>query len=141
MKALTVRNPYAWLIVGGMKPIENRSWSTKYRGPLLIHAAVSLHKDSPSEIEQRYGVSVDREQLSFGGIIGQVDLIDVVTHHNSPWFSGPYGFVLANARALPFRRVRGAQRLFQVPETWDTATRDAPSWGNSGVILDDRQKT
>lgn len=39
MKYLTVRQPWAWLLVNGHKDIENRSWPTKYRGPLLIHAA------------------------------------------------------------------------------------------------------
>src|SRR5437016_10859136 len=38
MKALSVRQPWAWLIVNGHKDIENRSWQTKFRGKLLIHA-------------------------------------------------------------------------------------------------------
>src|SRR5438045_8559495 len=38
MKALSIRQPWAWLIVNGHKPVENRSWSTKYTGKLLIHA-------------------------------------------------------------------------------------------------------
>jgi hypothetical protein len=39
MFALTIKNPAAAAIVGGLKDVENRSWITKYRGPLLIHAA------------------------------------------------------------------------------------------------------
>src|SRR5580765_3071606 len=38
MKALSIRQPWAWLIVNGHKPVENRSWPTKYTGKLLIHA-------------------------------------------------------------------------------------------------------
>src|SRR5215472_1457845 len=38
MKALSVRQPWAWLIVNGYKPVENRNWLTKFRGRLLIHA-------------------------------------------------------------------------------------------------------
>ena len=38
MKALTIRQPWASLIAAGVKTIETRSWSTKYRGPLAIHA-------------------------------------------------------------------------------------------------------
>lgn len=38
MKALTIRQPWASLIAHGVKTIETRSWSTKYRGPLAIHA-------------------------------------------------------------------------------------------------------
>jgi hypothetical protein len=38
--SLSIRQPWAWLIVQGHKPIENRTWPTTYRGPLLIHAGV-----------------------------------------------------------------------------------------------------
>lgn len=38
MKALTIRQPWATLIACGAKTIETRGWSTRYRGPLLIHA-------------------------------------------------------------------------------------------------------
>lgn len=43
MKALTIRQPWASLIAAGVKTIETRSWSTKYRGPLAIHAGLSFH--------------------------------------------------------------------------------------------------
>jgi ASCH domain len=39
MKALPIRQPYAWLIVNGHKDIENRAWPTKFRGRVLIHAS------------------------------------------------------------------------------------------------------
>lgn len=39
MKALTLTQPWASLMASGWKQIETRSWSTKYRGPLAIHAA------------------------------------------------------------------------------------------------------
>jgi hypothetical protein len=42
MKALSIRQPWAWLIVNGYKDIENRSWATKFRGPVLIHAAKGM---------------------------------------------------------------------------------------------------
>lgn len=42
MKVLTVREPWAWLIVMGLKDVENRSWDTKYRGPVLIHASANV---------------------------------------------------------------------------------------------------
>lgn len=111
-KALSVRNPYAALIVSGIKTIENRSWSTRYRGPLLIHAGVAPHADSIDEVERRFKVCVDRASLRFGGVIGCVVLIDVVTKSSSPWFSGPYGFVLSEPRTLEFSPLRGRQRFF-----------------------------
>ena len=37
MKAISIRQPWAWLIVHGYQDVENRTWSTKHRGPILIH--------------------------------------------------------------------------------------------------------
>ncbi len=42
MKALTVRQPWAWALMEGGKDIENRKWATTYRGPLAIHAAAGM---------------------------------------------------------------------------------------------------
>jgi hypothetical protein len=47
MKTLTVRQPWASLIVTGAKDVENRSWPTSYRGTLLIHAGVRLALSAP----------------------------------------------------------------------------------------------
>ena len=113
--ALTIRQPYAWLVVKGFKPVENRTWSTTYRGPLFIHAAVRLHGHTAREIEQKFGVKIEEDDLRFGGVIGRVDLVDVVTAHPSPWFTGPFGWVLKSPRRLPFRAMRGGQTLFDVP--------------------------
>ena len=115
MRALTVRQPYALLIVDGIKPIENRTWSTPYRGALLIHAATKLHDHSVSEIEHRYEIAIDASRFQFGGVIGRVALIDVVTEHPSKWFMGPYGFVLSEPRWVKFRPMRGHQGFFDVP--------------------------
>src|SRR5262245_8471910 len=114
MKALTIRQPYAWLIVAGHKDVENRSWSTKYRGPLLIHAGVQPHSNPLNDIEERYGVRIPSSVLQFGGVIGCVDLIAVTTASPSPWFDGPYGFVLANPRSVAFTPCRGLQRFFEI---------------------------
>ncbi|WP_229215634.1 ASCH domain-containing protein [Duganella sp. CY15W] len=49
MKALSIRQPWAWLIVNGYKDIENRSWSTNVRGKVLVHAskgAPATHPDA-----------------------------------------------------------------------------------------------
>jgi hypothetical protein len=42
IKALTIRQPWAELILRGRKPFELRTWRTKYRGPLVIHAAAKV---------------------------------------------------------------------------------------------------
>ena len=112
-KALSVRQPYAWLIVTGHKPIENRTWNTLYRGSLLIHAAKKLHAHDADEIMRRFGVKVP-DDLPIGGIVGQVELVDVVTSHASKWFVGPYGFVLTRPRSCVLRPCSGAVGMFTV---------------------------
>jgi ASCH domain len=115
LPALSVRQPWAWLIVNGVKDIENRSRRTHHRGPLLIHASLSL--DGFSEniklVERRLGISVPSE-LDRGGIVGVVDVIDCVESHKSKWFEkGSYGWVLSNPRRLKFRPCKGAVGLFR----------------------------
>jgi hypothetical protein len=57
-----------------------------------------------------------KSELPRGGIVGEVEIADCVTEHSSPWFTGPYGFVLRNARILPFKPLPGALRFFDVDE-------------------------
>jgi hypothetical protein len=114
MKALSIRQPWAWLIIAGYKDVENRTWRTTYRGPLLIHAA-RRPDDVILDIENRYGVRIDRKALQFAGIIGRVELVDVVKRSDSKWFLGPFGFVFRNPVALPFAPIAGKQKLFDLP--------------------------
>jgi len=60
MKILSIRQPWAALIVSGAKDVENRTWPTRYRGPLLVHAAKRSDDVTSEDIQQRYGVSVVR---------------------------------------------------------------------------------
>jgi ASCH domain len=46
MKALSVRQPWAWLIVQGFKGIENRTWQTSFRGTVLIHAGMRIDQEA-----------------------------------------------------------------------------------------------
>ncbi|MGE0753117.1 MAG: ASCH domain-containing protein [Variibacter sp.] len=94
MKIITVRQPWAHLIVSGSKNIENRTRPTKYRGPVLIHAAKARNAD----VCQEEGFHPD--ELERGCVIGIANIIDCVTSHRSRWFSGKYGYVLRNRRAI-----------------------------------------
>jgi hypothetical protein len=73
--ALSVRQPWGWLIVNGVKDMENRSWCTHHRGPLLIHASLSAggYTEDIEWVERNHGISVPRE-LETGGIVGVVDV-------------------------------------------------------------------
>lgn len=120
MKALSVRQPWAWLIVHGGKDIENRTWKTAYRGPVLIHAAKKVDLTAYNSLADE-GIGLPpMEELHTGGIIGRVEIVDCVSISPSGWFSGPYGLVLANPAALTFHPCRGQLFFFQpgLPETW-----------------------
>ena len=107
MRAISIRQPYAWLVVTGKKDIENRPWNTHHRGPLAIHAGLKrLPKNDLEEIERTYRVRIPEEELRRGGIIGVVHVVDVVSH-KSRWFKGPYGWVLRNAGQTQFLLVTG----------------------------------
>nr|WP_315768249.1 ASCH domain-containing protein [Bradyrhizobium sp. SZCCHNR2012] len=100
VKGISIRQPYAWLVVSGLKPIENRSQNTRHRGRLLILASQKMHAHSVRDVSRRYSVEIPT-LLPMGGIIGEVDLVDVVTSSRSKWFEGPFGLVLENARIWP----------------------------------------
>jgi len=121
MKVLSVRQPWAWLIMQAGKDIENRSWATNYRGPLAIHAA-RRYDDMPSVHTAlrrmcRAGVTVpEPDELTYGAIIGVVDLVDCVQGIKSPWaFKGHWHWVLENPRPVEPIPLRGQLGLFDLP--------------------------
>src|SRR5262245_48946606 len=101
MKALTVCNPWSWAIIFGPKRIENRTWATHYRGPLLIHSGISRtwlgsEGDSLPELPPY-------DALVYGAILGVVDVVDCVpiaSCRGEPFASGPWCWRLANPRPL-----------------------------------------
>lgn len=116
MKALSIRQPWAWLIVHGHKDIENRSWPTRYRGPVLIHAAKGMTRadyDGARMLAEAQGVTLPKpEELDRGGIVGRAEIVDCIAESPSPWFFGPHAFVMENAQPLPFRPAKGALGFF-----------------------------
>ena len=118
MKTLSIRQPWATLIVEGHKDIENRRWSTKFRGPLLIHASLTVDPyfaQNRDHVHRYFGVDVGpRQGLLTGGLVGVVDLVDVVTTSSSRWFEGPYGWVLQHPRCLHFVPCQGRLGLFDL---------------------------
>jgi hypothetical protein len=126
MKALSIRMPWAALIVAGHKDIENRTWASRYRGPLLIHAALAPARRSLADICAQYSVAITPKLEALcelrGGVVGRVDLIDCVGSHSSSRFDGAidergrrnFGFVLSAARTLPFHSMPGRLGLFEL---------------------------
>jgi hypothetical protein len=92
MKALSIRQPWAWLIAAGYKDIENRTWRTKFRGRIYIHASKDY---DPSFSPSKFDIALPTS-LACGAIIGEVDIVDCVSHSKSKWFFGPHGLILSN---------------------------------------------
>lgn len=115
---LTIRQPWAWLILNAGKDIENRTWPTRVRGRVLVHAAKGCTQDEYWEAYDFARTARDEKyaglllpalkHLERGGVIGSVEIADCVDSSDSPWFVGDYGFVLRNPKPLPFQACKGA---------------------------------
>ena len=135
MKALSIRQPWCYMILHCGKDIENREWPTRFRGRVLIHASKGMTHDewedawdfahgsgaSPAAVAAR----LTFDNIERGGIVGSVEIVDCVTRSNSRWFCGTYGFVLRNPVVLPFQPYRGALGLFDVPNAESEPRREA----------------
>lgn len=122
--------PWAWAIIHAGKTVENRTWRTDYRGPLLIHASKRYDRAADDYILSRidYGMhAMLRAEmpapLDAGGIIGIVSLTACVKKgsarfedHVERWLDGPYGFVLNDPRELTFFPWPGKLGLFEFPD-------------------------
>lgn len=126
LPALSIRQPWALSILNG-KDIENRTWSTGFRGRFLIHAGKTMTCEEVEawrifvqgyipEFDMHWAECLKVADIRRGGIIGVADLVGCVTTHKSPWFCGPIGFVIANARPLAFVPCRGALGFFRFKE-------------------------
>lgn len=121
MKALSIRQPWAWLIVNGFKDVENRSWATHFRGRILVHAGGKLDANiamiKRENWEKFHLVFPNPEDLPTGGIVGEVEIVDCLPVKKCPsaWASGPWCWVLRNGRPLPFKPFKGRLSFFEVP--------------------------
>lgn len=111
MKALSIRQPWASLIIAGIKDVENRSWRTRFRGRILVHAGLALDR-AGIDFARSLGIDINPADLQRGGIIGSIEIADCVEESDSPWFFGPHGFILRSPQVLPFRQCLGRLGFF-----------------------------
>ena len=131
LPALTIRQPWAWLILNMGKDVENRRWRTKFRGRFLIHAAKGCEakeyvaaavfareaigqgsnwaRNAVGILERRLPALEDLEK---GGIVGTAEIVDCVTKSDSRWYTGDYGFVLRDVLPVSFIACKGALGFF-----------------------------
>jgi len=118
MKALSLKQPWAELIVNGKKIIETRKWKTKFRGQFFVHS--SKNKTSLS-----YAEELGLKDLEFGKLIGKAELVDVKEYKNQEEFDKDYdkhfakgfvryGFILKNAKKITPVPLKGKLNFFEV---------------------------
>jgi hypothetical protein len=127
--ALSLKQPWAALLAAGRKTIEVRAWATRLRGPVLIHAArvpdprPEAWNLVPPEVREAAGL--------VGGLVGSGVLLECRSYQRPEnfvadqplhlndlrWFrSGLFGFVFGELRPMPFVRLPGWMRFFEVPD-------------------------
>lgn len=125
MKALSVRQPWAWLIVNGHKQYENREWQPnnpcrRFRGRVLIHASKGMTREEyllGCDHASDHGITLPpQDELERGGIVGETE---VVAWHDTPPDGTPFAFSsgleLKNSHPLHFTPCNGALGFFNVP--------------------------
>lgn len=129
MLAISVKQPWAALLVAGIKTVEVRTWPTRARGPVLIHAS-----KNPDPRPDGWALvatpELDALAARRGGVIGVADLTSCVryataeafarateAHRNNPnWYkpAGLYGFAFQNPRPVAYHACPGRTMLFVV---------------------------
>lgn len=115
MRAISIRQPWAWAVVSGHKNVENKSQRTKYRGPVLVHAAQRFDNAGFDWLD-RHGIDYP-DELDVGALVGIVEIIDCERNNNSEWaFPGFWHWVLD--RPIEFKTpiaCSGRLGLFEPP--------------------------
>lgn len=129
MMALSIRQPWAWLIVNGHKDIENRDWHTGKRGPILIHAGKQLDREAHDDLRAdihpvtgertRLGLLYPAMKVELGGIVGIAEITGCTNRSDSEWFVGRNGIMLRAARPLAFQPCPGKLGFFEPARTID----------------------
>jgi hypothetical protein len=123
MKALTIKQPWATLIMHHGKDVENRNWGSSFRGQVAITSSktsTDYDYDSAMGLMSMLGKPFPRcsdETIPRGFILGTVEVYDCVKQSDSPWFFGEYGFLLRDPRplAVPIP-IKGRLGFWDLPE-------------------------
>ena len=115
MKALTLTQPWATAIAVGVKSVETRSWSTRYRGPLAIHAAKGMDVDAfamAAYLRDLRLLDIPVARLPRGAVVARCTLVDVVPVRHiaaltteerllGDYSEGRFAWILEDAEAFP----------------------------------------
>jgi len=79
-KCLSLKQPYAELLVSGKKTIELRTWNTKFRGEFLVHSSNKINKKTCERNK------IDANSVTTGAIIGKAFLYELKYYKNRSLF-------------------------------------------------------
>ena len=138
MKALSIRQPWAWAILHAGKDVENRDWisagknrrdahALMTRGEqFLLHASATMRKRDDYQACRDLLIDLNPEDAlrlpkwgewaDIGGIVGIGRIVEIADTVKSPWFFGPVGLVLADVKPCKFTPFKGALGFFDVPD-------------------------
>jgi hypothetical protein len=128
IKALSFKQPFAWLIANGYLLVDDRTWGTQYRGPMLIHASKGLYEQYYQHIKFNTDVPIpDVDKLEYGGVVGIAKLVlcckpgelpTGVSRDQRAHFGGVhydyFGFLFEQARPLPLLPCAGKLGIFEL---------------------------
>lgn len=128
IKALSLKQPYAWLIANGYLLVDDRTWGTGYRGPMLIHASKGLYEQYYYYIKTSTHIPIpDKDKLDYGGVVGIAKLVlcskpgDLpagISRQQRAHFGGVhqdyYGFLFEQATPLAFMPCAGKLGIFEI---------------------------
>jgi hypothetical protein len=110
LKAISIRQPWAYAILHLGKNVENKPMRTHYRGRILIQASLKIENDEALELK------LNPDELPTGAIVGDVEIVDCVDDSRSKWaIDGQWHWILRNPRHLktpiPFKGKLGFMRV------------------------------
>lgn len=128
MQALSLKQPYAWLIANGYLLVDDRTWGSQYRGPMLIHASKGLYESYYDYLKANTDIPLPpKEELAYGGVVGIANLVLCCQPGNMPKdisreqrahfgdvHDEYFGFLFEDATPLPFMACRGKLGIFEI---------------------------
>lgn len=127
-KALSFKQPFAWLIANGYLLVDDRTWGTEYTGPILIHASKGLYEEYYDYLLDQTDLPLPaKDKMLYGGVVGMANLVGCYQPKRLPQGLSPaqqssfdhvptnmYGFLFEQAQPLPLMPCRGQLKIFEL---------------------------
>lgn len=128
VKALSLKQPFAWLIANGYLLVDDRTWGTPYRGAVLIHASKGLYQEYYDYLKATTNIPLpNKDKLEYGGVVGIANLVhccrprdlpEGISREQRSHFSNVpqdgFGFLFEHATPLPLIPCRGKLGMFEI---------------------------